>query len=393
VKLVSPQLITSIWWRLARDRRLYWYWNLPLYSRSYYLTNDGKNISRGGEHISTKYQIAIKYAIEWLAQLSEPFPEEIVYAAETNLGTFTFLMGLHEYYHLAFDEHNIPLAIAIAGDSALYHMKRYCNSRDEHSPFPQKAFHALARSREGLHKTFEFLITSGIVAFITDEIMHDALSNHLITVETMDLLLSRSEKLTAELIYTAARNHWDLAWHLIKKNEAEVSVIKLLEILDKKWTSQNEIKSLLPHLSHFRSIDITGKIVMLVDLQGNDVRLPFVDALLRQTDRIYIEPEAAGLIFSRFPINFTRVLLQRQDITLSALVSILEAGALAQNKTSILDLIFEHLDKISLTEDLIRNAAGHSMLHSVLGRYAREYIGLCKLFLPQIGVNREKYAE
>lgn len=374
VKLVSPQLTTSLWWRLARNMGQDW----------------------REKSISTKHQIAIKYDIDWLAclllsgycqNLSEPFPvEEIAYTAETNLSMFSYLMELHEYHQLAFDKHNIPLAIAIAGDSALHHMKRYCNSHNGYSPFPNEFLQALARSRQGLHETFEYLITRKIVTCITENIIKDATSNPLMTEETMDMLLSRSVNVTADLIYTVARNSWELAWHLIMKNQVEVDVSKLLGVLVvDNPRNHHGATGLLHHLSHFRNINITEDLVRHLSHQNEDVSIPFMDALVRQTDYIYVEPDAAKLIFGRFHIRFTRILLQRDDIKISCLASIFTAGVDSPYKTSILDLIFEHLDNVVLTEDVIGDAVGQSMLHSVVGRYARDTLGLCKFFLPQIG--------
>lgn len=380
-KLVSPQLTTSLWWRMTRDEG--WFSGSAL-------------LLRAGKEISTKFHIAIKYEIEWLASLLlrgycqsllEPFPkEEIVYTAKTNIPIFLVFMEMHECHQLAFNDQNIPLAIATVGDLALHHMERYCNSLDGKSPFPREVLRALAQSQQGLHKTFEFLITRNVVTFITKDVIHYALSNPMITARTIDMLLSRSEKLTAELIYAALRNCWELALHLIKKHEAEVGVEGLLMILDQASDSKRDIKGLLNHLYHFRCINITKNIVTVVNRQDKDVRLPFMDALVRQTSHIYVEPEAAELICRHFPISFTRVLLQQQDISISGLASILEASALSEDKASKLDLIFEHLDEVVLTKDMIRNAVSQSMLRSVVRHYARDYLGLCKLFLQQIGV-------
>jgi hypothetical protein len=157
--------------------------------------------------------------------------EDIVYAAETNLSMFSYLMELHEYHQLAFDAYYIPLAVATARDSVVYHMKRFyesLNGNPYFPNFPHEVLHALAQSREGPHKTFEFLISRDIVTNITDGTISDALCDHLMTVDTLDMLLSHS-KLTAELAYKAAQNSWESAWRFIKKNEVVVDVSRLLE--------------------------------------------------------------------------------------------------------------------------------------------------------------------
>jgi hypothetical protein len=72
-------------------------------------------------------------------------------------------------------------------------------------------------------------------------------------------------------------------------------------------------------------------------------------------------------------------------------VSILEAGALSRNEIAILDLIFEHLENIMLTEDVIRNSVGHNMLHRVVGHYMQDNLGLASSFCHKLGSKKQKY--